>query len=242
MPSAFRGWFPHFAIQQSSTKFLRRSTSLFMVLRVIARALFVTVALSLFAIPAIAQSSEARPRVVTQTVDLNEATSAPEALVNVPQATAASVTNPKPATKPVIDLDATTQPVVSGFLKFQPQLLAAIDERLGSRYSWGAEGPRAFDCSGFVWSIFQSVGITFERGSARTLFSRFTPAAPEEQYKFGTLVFFSGLSHVGVVADENGFYHASRHHGVIYSPFNDYWTKRIDGFRRVPLPTAAVTD
>jgi cell wall-associated NlpC family hydrolase len=56
----------------------------------------------------------------------------------------------------------------------------------------------------------------------------------EEQFKFGTLVFFSGLRHVGVVADEHGFYHASRHHGVIYSEFNDYWVKRIDGFRRVP--------
>jgi len=39
------------------------------------------------------------------------------------------------------------------------------------------------------------------------------------------------------VNDEKGFYHASRHHGVIYSEFNEYWLKRIDGFRRVPLNT-----
>jgi len=127
-------------------------------------------------------------------------------------------------------------------MKLQPLLLGAIDDRLGSRYVWGATGPHTFDCSGFVWSIYQSIGIDFERGSARTLFVRFTPPAPEEQYKFGTLVFFSGLSHVGVVADENGFYHASRRHGVIYSEFNDYWLKRIDGFRRVPLPVGKVTD
>jgi len=114
-------------------------------------------------------------------------------------------------------------------------LLAAIDQRLGAPYSWGAAGPNAFDCSGFVWSIFQSAGINFDRSSARTLFARFAPPAPEEQYKFGTLVFFSGLTHVGVIADERGFYHASRRHGVIYSEFNDYWLKRIDGFRRVPL-------
>jgi len=128
------------------------------------------------------------------------------------------------------------------FSKYQPLLLAAIDQRLGAPYSWGAEGPSAFDCSGFVWSIFQSAGINFERGSARTLWSRFEPAAAEDQYKFGTLVFFSGLAHVGVVADANGFYHASRHHGVIYSPFNEYWVKRIDGFRRVPLPALQITD
>ena len=126
-----------------------------------------------------------------------------------------------------------------GSAKFQQLMLAAIDQRLGARYSWGATGPSAFDCSGFVWSTFQSIGINFERSSARTLWSRFTPATPEEEVQFGTLVFFSNLRHIGIVADANGFYHASRHHGVVYSPFNDYWLSRIDGFRRVPL--SAVT-
>lgn len=125
---------------------------------------------------------------------------------------------------------------------FQQLMTAAIDQRLGSPYVWGATGPSAFDCSGFVWSIFQSAGIDFERGSARTLWSRFSAPAPGEQYKFGTLVFFSNLAHVGVVADEHGFYHASRHHGVVYSPFNDYWLARIDGFRQVPVPVKATTD
>lgn len=121
--------------------------------------------------------------------------------------------------------------------QFQQLITAAIDDRLGARYSWGATGPSAFDCSGFVWSTFHSVGIDFERGSARTLWSRFTAPAPEEQFKFGNLVFFSNLAHVGIVADEKGFYHASRHHGVVYSPFNEYWLSRIDGFRKVPAAT-----
>jgi len=126
--------------------------------------------------------------------------------------------------------------------RFHQLMTAAIDERLGARYVWGATGPSAFDCSGFVWSIFKSAGIDFERGSARTLWSRFTAPAPADQYKFGTLVFFSNLAHVGVVADEHGFYHASRHHGVVYSPFNDYWLARIDGFRQVPMPVNTTTD
>jgi hypothetical protein len=45
-----------------------------------------------------------------------------------------------------------------------------------------------------------------------------------------------------VVADEYGFYHASRRQGIIYSPFNEYWLKRIDGFRRVPLPAGKIAD
>lgn len=126
--------------------------------------------------------------------------------------------------------------------RFQQLISSAIDQRLGARYVWGATGPTTFDCSGFVWSVFKSAGIDFERGSARTLWARFAAPAAEDQYKFGTLVFFSNLTHVGVVADENGFYHASRHHGVVYSPFNDYWKKRIDGFRTVPVSAGITTD
>jgi cell wall-associated NlpC family hydrolase len=142
--------------------------------------------------------------------------------------------------KPVIDVSPANNLIA--LPKFQPLLMAAIDERLGSPYHWGSTGPRAYDCSGFVWSIFQAVGIDFERGSARTLFSRFSPPPPEDTYKFGTLVFFNGLSHVGVVADEKGFYHASRHNGVVYATFEGYWGKHIDGFRRVPLPIGKITD
>jgi cell wall-associated NlpC family hydrolase len=137
---------------------------------------------------------------------------------------------------------ATTGAPTLAAAKFQQLMLAAIDQRLGARYAWGAEGPSAFDCSGFVWSTFNSIGINFERGSARTLWSRFAVATPEEEGKFGTLVFFSNLRHIGIVADANGFYHASRHHGVVYSPFNDYWLSRIDGFRRVPLTMLQTAD
>jgi cell wall-associated NlpC family hydrolase len=141
------------------------------------------------------------------------------------------------STKPVIDVAPSL-----GMPRFQPLLLAAIDERLGTPYHWGSTGPRSYDCSGFVWSIYQSIGVDFERSSARTLYARFEVPVEGEQYKFGTLVFFNGLSHVGVVADEKGFYHASRHNGVVYATFEGYWGKHIDGFRRVPLPTNRLTD
>lgn len=142
---------------------------------------------------------------------------------------ARSLEDPKPA-------PASKTTGALAWTKLQPMLWEAIDERLGARYRWGSEGPYRFDCSGFVWSSFHSIGIDFERGSARTLWSRFEAPAAAETFKFGTLVFFSHQRHVGIVADEKGFFHASRHHGVVYSPFNDYWKKRIDGFRRVPLP------
>ena len=174
-----------------------------------------------------------RPRVAAPSGDINEITCSPdEFAVLTPVADSKPVWEAKP--KPTIDLAPSIGSPNTGFINFEPALLAAIDERLGSRYRWGATGPNRFDCSGFVWSIFQATGITFERASARNLFARFEPAPVEEQFKLGTLVFFSGLTHVGVVADERGFYHASRRHGVIYSEFSEYWLKRIDGFRRVP--------
>ena len=144
-------------------------------------------------------------------------------------------------TDPVIISRAASAPTAmkahAPVLRFDNLLIDAIDTRLGSRYVWGASGPRFFDCSGFVWSSFHSIGVDFYRGSARSYWARFAPAREDEKFKFGTLVFFNNLSHVGIVADEHGFYHASRRKGVIYSRFDKYWLSRIDGFRRVPLPT-----
>lgn len=190
-------------------------------------AIAASLTLSMMSVAVVAQTGETRQRQIASTDQaLNRVAANDDPVV-------LSVASPA-------DLKAASlaTPTVAS-AKFQQLMSAAIDQRLGARYSWGATGPSAFDCSGFVWSTFQSIGINFERSSARTLWTRFTPATPEEEVKFGTLVFFSNLSHIGIVADANGFYHASRHYGVVYSPFNDYWMSRIDGFRRVPL--SAVT-
>jgi peptidoglycan endopeptidase LytE len=198
------------------------------------RVLIASLALAILSGSTFAQT---RPRVTVANNDASEVSCSPDDAVVL---SAALVTDSKPAweakPKPTIDVTPSTGVSYSAFLKFQPLLLTAINDRLGSPYRWGATGPNRFDCSGFVWSIFQASGISFERESARSLFAHFEPAPEGEQFKFGTLVFFTGLTHVGVVADEHGFYHASRHHGVVYQEFNDYWLKHIDGFRRVPLP------
>lgn len=185
---------------------------------------------------AAAQTNESRVRLVSKKFVPPISAIVPSSAIGEPVIISLASAEDIKASKPL----TTTKGGSS--LQFRELISAAIDQRLGSPYSWGATGPSAFDCSGFVWSTFRSAGIDFERGSARTLWARFTAPAPEEQYKFGTLVFFSNLAHVGIVADENGFYHASRHHGVVYSPFNDYWLSRIDGFRRVPMATPLTTD
>lgn len=120
------------------------------------------------------------------------------------------------------------------------QILRGIESRFGIPYRYGSSGPNRYDCSGFVWSVFNEAGINFARSSARTLWSMSIPVSGDEQYKFGTLVFLNGLGHIGIVADENGFYHASSSKGITYSPFKGYWEKRVVGFRKL-IPQAAQT-
>lgn len=109
----------------------------------------------------------------------------------------------------------------------------AIKSRYGIPYRYGSTGPYSYDCSGFVWAAFQEAGINFTRSSAASLWNQSQPVEGDERFKYGTLVFFNGLGHVGIVADENGFYHASSSKGITYSTFAGYWENRIVGFRRL---------
>lgn len=111
----------------------------------------------------------------------------------------------------------------------------AIKSRYGIPYLYGSSGPNRYDCSGFVWAVFKEAGLEFARTSARRLWAASVPVEGNERFKYGTLVFLNGLGHMGIVADENGFYHASSSKGITYSPFKGYWENRITGFRRLVI-------
>ena len=139
-----------------------------------------------------------------------------------------------------------TSPIPSSYVSkpaysagFNQRLLQAIQTRIGIPYRYGSDGPTSYDCSGLVWSVFQDAGFLFERTSARTLWQNSEQVEGDDRYKMGTLVFFNGLGHIGIVADANGFYHASSSQGVTYSTFSGYWGKRIVGFRRMVLANPA---
>jgi cell wall-associated NlpC family hydrolase len=120
------------------------------------------------------------------------------------------------------------------------RIMAGIQERWGIPYRYGSTGPNTYDCSGFVWSVFNEAGVPFTRASARSLWASSEPVYGDDRYKFGTLVFLNGLGHMGIVADENGFYHASSSKGITYSPFKGYWESRVVGFRKLSPAAAAV--
>ena len=114
-------------------------------------------------------------------------------------------------------------------------MMQSIESKLGIPYRYGSAGPNRYDCSGFVWAVFHDAGIDFDRMSAHSLWAMGEPVSGDDKYKLGTLVFFNDLKHVGIVADENGFYQASSSKGITYSKFEGYWEKRIVGFKRLPM-------
>jgi cell wall-associated NlpC family hydrolase len=202
--------------------------------RVFPRLFAVCFVLGLLSLSAAAQQTETRPRQATQpaTTRTNTTTAAHAKLEN--EIVVA-------APKDEVDEEDSSATFVQGFAvpstlgRTERSMLSAIEERLGTPYRMGATGPYRYDCSGFVWSVFQQAGVEFTRIPVRSLWQEFEQPTEGEKFKFGTLVFFNNLHHVGIVVDANGFFHASSSHGVMYSRFDEYWTKRVNGFRRVPL-------
>ena len=118
---------------------------------------------------------------------------------------------------------------------FEGLLHQAILNRIGVPYRSGGVDDNGYDCSGFVWRVFQAAGINFKRATARTYWEALPEATQEERSQFGTLVFFDNSTHVGVVRDAYSFYHASSSQGVTRSNYSEYWGAHIRGYRRVPV-------
>ena len=117
---------------------------------------------------------------------------------------------------------------------------------LGTRYILGANGPKAFDCSGFTSYVYKNFGITLNRTSRQQFLQGDRVSVGELQP--GDLLFFScrssGRGNVGHVAmvvsvdkDSNScqFIHASVKKGVSYQKFPDhgYFSRKFIGARRI---------
>ena len=153
----------------------------------------------------------------------------------------------KELVKKTVSSSATSNAIIASRSIFTSTVTSSMQRsifsKLGIPYLYGSSGPNRYDCSGFVWAVFREAGMEFERSSARSLWAASTPVEGDERFRFGTLVFLNGLGHMGIVADENGFYHASSSKGITYSTFKGYWQNRIVGFRRLnAAPAPAISE
>jgi cell wall-associated NlpC family hydrolase len=123
---------------------------------------------------------------------------------------------------------------------FWSGIKAAIQRNLGRPYVWGATGIKSFDCSGFLWRVLFENGILMKRTTARKFYMMMKPVDKKDEYKFGTVVFFDDLQHVGIIDNEKFFYHAQTSIGTNRSEMNSFWKKKIYGFRQLPTPSSSI--
>jgi cell wall-associated NlpC family hydrolase len=109
---------------------------------------------------------------------------------------------------------------------------------IGRPYVWGAEGPRAFDCSGLTQYVYQKFGITLPRRAVSQ--SRAGDPAGRRLQR-GDLLFFSSdrrrslVTHVGIYEGAGMMIDASQRYGKVRrSSLNDaYWDERFMFARRI---------
>ena len=145
--------------------------------RLFPRPLAVCFALSLLAVAANAQTAT-RPRQTAQATTTSETqgrTTLENDLVVVETA-------PDVEGEPEYAAPRFGAPGAAAFGQVERSMLTAIEQRLGTPYRMGATGPYRYDCSGFVWSVFQQAGVGFERTPVRSLWQEF--AQPTEDEKF----------------------------------------------------------
>lgn len=123
----------------------------------------------------------------------------------------------------------------------ESRLYEAIMARIGLPYLLGGTDDLGYDCSGFIWRVFLEAGIDLPRRSVREMWERLPAIEEGQEGEFGVIVFFSGLTHAGIVRDAHSFYHASSSQGIVRSFFSDYWGARVTGYRRVPLSRLGAT-
>jgi len=105
-------------------------------------------------------------------------------------------------------------------------------------YLWGGATPTGFDCSGFIYYMFQTHGVSITRTTSAALYGMGTSVA-NANLQPGDLVFFaistpSVIDHVGLYMGNGQFLSATRSAGIYPQSMNSsYWGPKYMGAKRV---------
>ena len=115
-----------------------------------------------------------------------------------------------------------------------------VKDLQGSPYVWAEEGPNNFDCSGFTYYMYGSMGIEIPRVAREQ--AKSGKRIKVNELVYGDLIFFDTerrrrgkITHVGMYLGNGWFTHASTtKHEIIYSNLNTsaYYKKRLRICRR----------
>jgi LysM repeat protein len=121
------------------------------------------------------------------------------------------------------------------------KIIRVAKKYLGTKYVWGAVGPRGFDCSGFTQYVMRkSKGVNIPRVSRRQAY--YGKYISRKNLKPGDLIFFDTskrrrgyVNHVGIYIGNNKFIHASsaKHRVVITSLNRPFYRARFKWGRRI---------
>ncbi|PFA67350.1 peptidoglycan endopeptidase [Bacillus sp. AFS015802] len=105
---------------------------------------------------------------------------------------------------------------------------------IGTPYAWGGTSPSGFDCSGFIYYVFNQAGQSIARTNTEGYYSKSSFVSSP---KAGDLVFFentykAGISHMGIYVGNGEFIHASDSGVVISKLSNTYWNPKFVGYKR----------
>lgn len=114
------------------------------------------------------------------------------------------------------------------------KLIHIAKSYIGIPYVWGGSSPNGFDCSGFIYHVFNQAGYAIGRYNSEGYYNRsYYVSSPRP----GDLVFFAntykkGISHIGIYLGNNQFISAESSGVKISSLDNSYWKQHFDGFKR----------
>jgi cell wall-associated NlpC family hydrolase len=127
-----------------------------------------------------------------------------------PAAPAAGTTTTTTTTPSV---PAAPVPAPANLAAGHPEAATVAMKYLGVPYVWGGATPGGFDCSGLVMYVYAQLGISLPHYAAAQ-YGFGTPVA-RDQLQPGDLVFFDGLSHVGIYIGGGQMVHAPQTGDVV---------------------------